>query len=857
MKFFIFCRMIVLVIRLAIRQLRAEKYFSMAMIANMLLGLIGYLVVDGFNRSFVDEIGTKTKQIAGGDLVLVSRYPWTPRQLEIIDDQLSSYKRSAEVSLVSMVSAGSKARLVDLRFVDTKYPLYPGLQLDGRGQIPTGAGLDLVQSKVWIHRELQPQLGVAVGDQLKIGDISFEVAGIVSDDPTASVGSFSFAPRVYAPLSSAASSKLVTTGSRVLYSFRFEIPSQVDLDLIAKPLKEKFSKEFPNQDIRVQTHFESSRETSRLFTYLNDYLALIALVSLFLAGLGFAYLIRSHLDASISEIAVMTALGAPKLLGFAIYLVQGLLLGLVASISAAVVAGAIMPLLAKVMEPVAGTVLDLQVPIYSGVRAGGYCLIAGMLLSIPQLARLWSLNTASLLVDSGPPAVMDSKVRLAGILPTVVFIWIVAVLESKSTANGSFFALTVVFATGVLAVVAIPLASLGLRFAKSSWVGWRGALALKLISRNRVATSSTFVALAVGATLLNVIPQLRAVISREIVRPDSPLPQLFMFDVQDEQVQDIVAYFKNKNANIDALRPMVRARLEAINDEPIADREMNLEGEREEQQRQALQSRTQNLSYRQELSRSEEILSGSFVSDEFSGEGVPALSVEEGFAKRVGVKIGDRMSFDVLGVPVEGKITSLRRVRWTSFEPNFMILVQPGVLNDAPKTWVGSISRLDPNYIDQAMSEIVGIHSNITIIDVKSAVSRLLILVDKIGGAISVVSWLSLLGGCGVLFAIAYSRSSAREYEIGILKVLGALPRDALLSVLIEYTVIASVAVAFGVILSFGLSWGIAKFVFRASWGFGDLREVANGFVILPLSIGLAWLAIRRALSVKIMSLLN
>jgi ABC-type antimicrobial peptide transport system permease subunit len=86
---------------------------------------------------------------------------------------------------------------------------------------------------------------------------------------------------------------------------------------------------------------------------------------------------------------------------------------------------------------------------------------------------------------------------------------------------------------------------------------------------------------------------------------------------------------------------------------------------------------------------------------------------------------------------------------------------------------------------------------------------------------------------------------------------LGALPRDALLSVLIEYTVIASVAVAFGVILSFGLSWGIAKFVFRASWGFGDLREVANGFVILPLSIGLAWLAIRRALSVKIMSLLN
>jgi putative ABC transport system permease protein len=857
MRLFTFWRMLVLVFRLAIRQLRAEKYFSLAMIANMLFGLIGFLVVDGFNRSFLQEIGAKTKQIAGGDLVLTSRFPWTTRQMEIIDGQLSAHKRSEEVSLVSMVSVGSKVRLVDLRFVDKNYPLYPGLQLEGSGQIRPGSATNLTERKVWIHRELQPQLGVGIGGQLKIGEVGFQVTGIVSDDPTASVGSFAFAPRVYAPLSSAEASKLITTGSRVLFSFRFEVPSDSSLKTISENLKDKFSKEFPNQDIRVQTHFESSRETSRLYTYLNDYLALIALVSLFLAGLGFAYLIRAHLDASISEVAILSALGASRAVGFAVYLLQGLMLGVIACILGVFASGAIMPVLARVMEPITGTVLDLKIPLNSGVWAGFCCLAAGILLSIPQLVRLWSLNTAVLLIDSTHGAMARVKIGWAGIFPAVLFLWVVAILESKSVSNGSIFALTVVVAAGVLSAISFPLSMLGLRWSKSSVFGWRGSLALRLLSRSRLATSSTFVALAIGATLINIIPQLKAVISREIIRPDSHLPQLFMFDVQDEQVADVAAYFKDKNANIDALQPMVRARLEAINDEPIAERKMNLEGEREEQQRQALQSRTQNLSYRQQLSRSEEILSGSFVNDEFNGQGLPALSVEEGFAKRVGVKIGDLMSFDVLGVPVQGKITSLRRVRWTSFEPNFMILVQPGVLNDAPKTWVGSISKLSPDAIDKVMADIVSIHSNITIIDVKAAVARLLVLVDKIGGAVSVVSWLALLGGCGVLFAIAYSRSSSREYEIGILKVLGAVPRDALISVLLEYTFIASVAVGFGIILSFGLSWGIATYVFKASLGVGDLREVAGGFIILPLSVLLSWLATRRALRVKIINLLN
>lgn len=858
MVLFTFMRMFLLVIRLSLRQLKAEKYFSVAMIINMLLGLIGYLVVDGFNRSFMDEIGSKTRQISGGDLVVSSRMAWSGRQIEIIDDYLREFPRSQEIALVSMVSSNSRARLVDLRFVDDKYPIYPGFRFDGRGPVSPGDAHSLNDQKVWVHKELLPQLGVLPGERIKIGDAEFLVDQIITDDSTSSAGSFAFAPRVYAPLAFVDKTKLLATGSRVLFTIRFEVPPSIDLKPIVAKLKEKFTQEFPSQDIRVQTHYETSLETSRLYAYLNDYLSLIALVSLFLAGIGFSYLIRSHLDASIFEVAVMSALGAARSVGLSVYMIQCILLGLIATFLSIVVASVLMPLLAHVMEPLTGAVLNLKVPVYSGIRGGFLSILAGTLFSVPQLLRLWSLKPSSLLMGADNfYASEDKKITWSGALPALSFLWLVAVFESRSITNGSIFAITIAISTVSLALIAIPLSEFGLIVAKSRASGWRVVLALRFLGRNRAATSSTFVALALGTTLLNVIPQLRVVISREIMHPDSHLPQLFMFDVQDEQVSDVKAYFGNRNAVINSFQPMVRARLESINGQPMSARKMNLEGEREEQQRQALQSRTQNLSYRQKLSGSEQILSGKFISEEFRGEGVPALSVEEGFAKRVGLKLGDRMVFDVMGVQIEGEISSLRRVRWTSFEPNFMILVQPGVLNDAPKTWVGSASRLDSQTIDQVISDIVSLHSNITIVDIKSAVVRLLTLVDKIGDAVGVVSWLALMGGCGVLFAIAYARSNAREYDIGLLQALGATPRDTIFTILVEYAILAFCAVLVGVFLSFCLSWAIARFIFNSSVGLGDLLSVINGIVILPLSIFLAWLAIRRAVRVKIISLLN
>lgn len=853
-----FFRMASLVVKLSFRQLRSEKYFAIAMTVNMALGLIGYLTVDGFNKSFLREISARTRQIAGGDLIVSARQPWNERHLEILAKKIPPGSTQAEeVSMVSMISFGQKSRLIDLRFVSNTYPLYQGLELRDRGLVPVGSAHELGVNQVWIYSELQSQLGLEVGSRVRVGDAEFLVSGLIADDPSSGSGSFSFAPRVYLPLAAAQSTNLLGVGSRSMYLLRYKLPVGLDAEDLAVQLKKAFSESFPGQDIRARSHGQSSQETQRLYAYLNDYLLLISLVSLYLAALGFAYLVKSHLDSSIVEMAIVSSLGGSRLISYGVYLLQCLILGFFAIFCATILAAGLLPLLAVVMKPFAGGMEGLNVSVLSGLRAGGMCVLAGTLLSLPRLLKLWHLNPSFLFHESAQAGDLKPSRAWLGVIPAILVLWLSAIFESRSLNTGSVFAGLFVGLAGILILASIPLSAMALRFSHVPGYSWMLSLSLRLLSRSRVATISTFVALAIGATLINLIPQLRSVISREVTRPDTNLPQLFMFDIQDEQVEDVRKYFESKRARITSFEPMVRARLEQINNEPASSRKMNFEGEREEQQRDALQSRTQNLSFRSKLSAAEVLDKGEFISTPFTGEGLPALSIEEGFGRRVGVGIGDRMTFDVMGVSVEGVVTSLRRVRWTSFEPNFMILVQPGVLDEAPKMWVGSVSNLSEGSLDDAISGIVAMHSNISVVDVKASIKRLLVLIDKISAAVAVVAWLSLLGGFGVLFAIAHARSTEREHSMGLLKVLGATPQGAQMSALLEYSLIAVFAVIFGVGLSLIISWTIAVYILKAPWGVLELRSIFNGLVLLPITVFIAWLTTRKAVRTDILKLLG
>lgn len=841
---------------LACRSLLAQRAFSITMIINIGLGVLGYLVVEGFNDSFLAEIRSRTQATAAADLVVSTRNKPSDEIIANLKSMIPvGSEESVEQSLLTMAAGPSASRLVEIRFIDDKFPLYGNILLRDAGKQPERAGIQLRgTNNAWLYPELQSQLGVKVGETIKIGNVTYTIKDLVEDDPTTSGMGFVLAPRIYVSLDTAKQTGLIELGSRVQWIWRYKLAASVDVDKLEQTLQKHFKE---SNSLRIRSHRNSTEEVTRLQKYLNDYLGLVALAALFLATVGTSYMLRGQLFQTIKEFGIMVSLGATSKLPVLVFALQAVILGLAGSLLAILMSRLLLPILGKTMEPITGAIPLAPLSIDSIVVAITMAVLGGVLMALPLLRRLSTLKPAFLFQESSTPTLVLTWQTGVWYVPALFLWWLASVWQAHSWKNGTLFAVSFMGAAFLLAVIGLIFLRLLLRALPNLRIGWIFRLALTQIARGPLAALSTFLALALGTTLLNVIPQLKTSVAREIERPDSTIPQFFMFDIQDDQIDGLLDLAKSNAVQMTEPSAMIRAQLTKINQQAADDRKMNLEGEREQEQRENLQTRMQNLSFRAKLSKSETLVSGEFHGETWNGEGIPAISLEQDFAKRLRISLGDVLSFDISGIPVEGKVTSLRKVRWTSFEPNFFILFQPGVLEDAPKIWVTSAFDIKDDQRELVQSKIVSIWPNISVVDVKATVRRLLVMVDQISAAIGFVAILALLAGLGVLFAIVGHQARERRLSFALLKTLGAELRSVLATNLIEYGLLAVGAIALGTALSFGLSAVLCIYVFKTIWTADWQTPIITAVILLPVSVFLAYLACKRAVAQNVASLLR
>ena len=293
---------------------------------------------------------------------------------------------------------------------------------------------------------------------------------------------------------------------------------------------------------------------------------------------------------------------------------------------------------------------------------------------------------------------------------------------------------------------------------------------LSNLARPGLKPTASVIALGCAALHLGVLAVYQNSLLTELDpgKKAGDLPSLFMIDVQSDQVQPLQDFLKSKGDWKLNFSPMVKARYRGKNgEEPKVGEAWSREAETDKQMR----NREQNLSYRRELSEGESILAGRWMDPD--GDTLEA-SLEEWFAKRLGAKLGDRVSFDVQGVQVEALVTSLRKVRWASFQPNFFILLSPWALANAPQVWIGSVAGLKDSERQALQTEMVGHFPNITVFDVAEGSRKIMGIMDKISWAIRTVALFSLFTGLVVLAGIALSTARARQREAALLKTLGA-----------------------------------------------------------------------------------
>jgi len=846
-------------LRLAWTELRGDPRFALLFALGMALGLVGFVALDAFKTSLDTTVERRSRALLGADLQVISRRPIADAELARISELAGPGALAIrEVELPSMVASGQRSRLAQVRAVEPAFPLRGALELRLEGESASGAAQLLAgQRNAWMAPELMAQLGVEVGDEIRVGSAAFRIVDAVERDAGSAASGFAFAPRVYIGWDQLPATELIQFGSRATYRLLYRLSEERDPQALADALAGRADL----AELRFESHLDAGEDVARVTTYLTRFLALVALVALLLAGLGSAFLFRAFLQRRLREVAILISVGATYARAQSVYVWQLVILGAASAGFTLAASGLVLPWIPRLFGK---ELLQLEVEPAVGARSAVLACVsalgASLLLALPALVRLRALKPAALFSEAAHPELGTRWWAGALYLPAVAFFFALCAWQARSIAHAAWFVGLLAGACLALAAAGAALLALCARGSRVRAVALR--LALRNLARNRPRALAAFLSLALAALLVGAVPQLRAVMRGQIERPEGgALPSLFLFDIQDEQVDALGAHLAARGRELIQLSPLIRARLVEVGGRSVPERSGAPldEGDPENARGDRLLHRAYNLTYRPRVSSSERIAAGRDFSGVYRwGQSEPAeLSLEVEFAERLGVGLGDTLVFDVQGVRVAGRVVGLRAIRWASFEPNFFVQFQAGVLEDAPKTHLAALPRMDRAEKEALQHSLVAEFPNVSAVDISALVGRILAVTEQVERATNFMAGLSLIAGLLLLYALAAHQAVERRWETNLLKVLGAdFPRIRAV-VDWEFGLLAGAAAGLGALGSLAASYWLATRVMGAPWAPDWLAFGVSMPVVAGLGLAAARLATRRVLREKPLALLQ
>lgn len=847
-------------LRIIIGELKNHPRFTLLFILNLSLGLSGFIALDVFRNSINHTLKQKSKSVLGADFGISARRPISADERNTVKSIIGKENPESRMTeMFSMVAGPSgTSKLIQIKAIEKNYPFYGEMELAKQGNIGASSTGDLHNGlSAWVYPEILIQLGAKVGDQISIGEAKFTITDVVDHDSAAGL-STNMAPRIYISHSNLATTNLVQPGSIAWHSYVFMVPGirSAELEEVRRSVFQKLD----DPQVRVYTHENVSETLGRLLSYLNDFLGLTALAALFLAGVGTGFLFRSYLRSKIREIAILLTLGLSRTKALGLYLFQLISLGLLSSLLAIGFGLILIPALKGLTKDL----LPFPVQFSLDVQTLFFALLLGTigsaLICLPLLSQIRSIRPSILLNEGERTKSNWSLITFFSLLPGLLGFWGLAVWQAHSLQIGSLFVGLFLGSGLVLGLFAWLLFYSLERVAKfrSNSLRW----AIRDLSRYNLATLSCFLSLGLGILLLNLIPQIQASIAEELKSPEkSKLPSLFLFDIQEEQIEPLKAVVKRNEVTLDEVQPTIRARLLAVNgktfDKGKGRGEKSLS--REEEREMRFRNRGFNLSYRDRMYESETLLKG----DDFSGPyeenagSLPGISMETRFADRLGLNLGDILTFDVQSIEVKGIVQNIRKVKWNTFQPNFFVRFQTGVLEAAPKTFLATVPRLSNEQKIKLQNDIVREIPNISMVDISRVIDRLYTISEQMSWALQFMAVLCLIAGFVVLYSIASHQARAREWDIGLLKVLGAKFHEVRALFLWQFALIAFFASILGLASSLVVSYALSAVLFDSAWAFDPKVPFATILASTALTIIITQWAVARALKVPVKDLLR
>jgi len=764
----------VAVLRLAVRMLARDwRAGEQRLLALALIVAVGSVTTVAF---FADRVGrsltSEASQLLGADLVVVSDKPIAGRFTQ--EAQRLGLSTTQAVRFPSMSQSGGRTLLTEVKAIAPGYPLRGKLRIRTDESGPDFApGNAPLPGEVWVDDRLLRRLDLKIGSRLGLGEREFAVAAMVSEEPESSAGFINLGPRLMMNAADLPSTGLIQSGSRVSYRL-FVAGNSAPISSFRE-----FAAQAVGPGQRVEDIRDARPEIKSALERAERFLGLSALMTVVLAGVAVALAARRYLQRHLDACAIMRCLGAGQWLILALHVLQFMMIGLIAGTAGCAVGFACQFVLAIVLAPVVSVTLPapgLQ-PLVQGMVAG-FVMLLGF--ALPPLIALRKVPTLRVLRrDLGAPDTSGlSAYLLGGAAVAGLVLWQAQEFRLGLYVLGGVLA-TAAACAGFTLLVLYLLSSVG----RSASLNWRFGLAN--LRRHRAGSVVQVTALGLGMMALILLTLVRAELLdnwRNSLPSDAP--NRFLVNVQPDQVPEVAQFFAANGVPPPQLFPMVRGRLVEINGKPVSSRDYV------EDRARRLVDREFNLSWVQSMQPDNPVVEGRWFDKDDAGK--PVLSVEEGIAKTIGVKLGDTVTYDIAGSRLTAKIISLRKVAWDSFRVNFFVVAPPGVLEKFPASYVTSLHL--PATRSVLMDELVKRFPNLLVIDVAAILAQVQRMMDQVVKAIEFVFLFSIAAGLLVLFAALGSTHDEREFDAAVMRTLGASARQLRTVQAAEFALIGALA---------------------------------------------------------------
>ena len=826
---------------MAAREGRASWARLLLLLSAVAVGVAALVAINSFTDNLLDSVRAQARALLGADLAFSCGTPFTPKAeaqlLELrraADAGTSRVARVTSFAAMAYATKGASARLAQVAAVEPGYPFYGAIET-----APADAWRQLQQGGILGDASFLSSLDAAVGDTVVLGEARFPIVGTVVNIPGDVSVRSAFGPRAFIAASRLDDTKLLAFGSRARYEIFLQLPEKAD----AQRLAERFRSGLSAERVTLRTVEDDQARLTDTLGRLGRFLGLVALVALLLGGLGVASAVHVFVKRKMETIAVLRCLGASARRVMAVYLVQAAGLGLLGSLVGAGLGVGVQLVLPRVLRdllPVDVVLAPSWRAIVAGVGIGVWATLAFALLPLLGIRDVSPLAVLRRPFESATPVRRD-RWRLAAALALVASVVALAVLQAGRLAPGLAFAGGIGSALLVLWLGALGLVR-GLRRFFPTGLPYLLRQGLANLYRPANQTVTVVLALGFGAFLLGTLLMVQANLLRELrVDGGASRPNLAFFDIQPDQREAVLALVAQAGAHPAPPTPIVPMRIESVKGVPTKELLRAAGDAAKVRDRWALR-REYRSSYRDTKKRSERVVKGSFWKPGEGGGVSPVpVSLEVGLAREIGVGVGDEIVWDVQGLSVPSRVTSLREVDWARFEPNFFAVFPAGPLEGAPQTYV-ILSRIEEaaerGRLQRRLAEAL---PNVTSLDLSQVQQAVEALVDRVALAIRFMALFSLAAGAVVLLGAVGASRYQRVREGVLLRTLGATRAQIRRVLFTEYAALGLLAAVLSTSLAALGGWALVRFAFDARFVLPafPLAGLGLGVVALTLLVGL------------------